>query len=241
MYAKVLDKLLNIVGELVNTFKEYEKYVYPKVYYTRLGFIICYILCSIAFILSFIIFSWKKYITNYVTYLSFLIPIFIIFCILVLWIYLVYKKNQKKLKEEQNISAFKFIRDGLIKYLKQTYGDNAYDFVSLLIDDSIRSENQKDSQTREIIKFITEIPMLLITSFIGYSIGVITESGLKNPLTITTVIILLLLFLIRIIKWTYSAIKNDFPFFKGEKKRFLLSVLQDVKYKLLEVDGTEKK
>ena len=218
MYAKVLDKLLNIVGELVNTFKEYEKYVYPKVYYTRLGFIICYILCSIAFILSFII-----------------------FCILVLWIYLVYKKNQKKLKEEQNISAFKFIRDGLIKYLKQTYGDNAYDFVSLLIDDSIRSENQKDSQTREIIKFITEIPMLLITSFIGYSIGVITESGLKNPLTITTVIILLLLFLIRIIKWTYSAIKNEFPFFKGEKKRFLLSVLQDVKYKLLEVDGTEKK
>lgn len=237
MYAKVLDNLLNIFGELTKTFKEYEKYVYPKVYYTRCVLISCYILFSIAFILSFIIFSWRKYITNYFTYLCTLIPMCIFFFILVLVIYWAYTKNLKKLIEEQNTSKFKFRRDELIKYFKQNYGGNAYNFVTLIIDDSIKSENQKDSQTKERIEFIMEIPMLLITSFIGYSIGVIADKGFNNPLTIITIILLLLLVLKGTIKFTHSFIKDDFPLFKGEKKRLLLSALQDIKYKLLEVDG----
>lgn len=237
MYAKVLDNLLNIFGELTNNFKEYEKNVYPKVYYTRRVLIICYILFSIDFTLSFIIFSCRKYITNYFTYLRILIPMLIFFSILVLVIYWAYIKKLKKLKEEQNISDFKFKRDELIKYFKQNYGDNAYNVVSLIIDDSIKSENQKDSQIGEIKEFIIEIPMLLITSFIGYSIGVIAERGFNNSSANITIILLLLLFLKGTMKFTHSVIKDDFPLFKGAKKRLLLSVLQDIKYKLLEVDG----
>lgn len=235
LYDEIFSELLDVLENETEKFKEYEEFVYPLISPWRRRALIAFSIFSIFFVLLFVVSILKDFIENNIS-----MPIYILLTLTILSFFvslLVVSKfvnTQKNLNSEQGITKDTFVRDGLIKYLKKNYGTMAHSVVTFLIADTLEMQNQKKSELDKIIKFVTEIPMLIITSFVGYSVGVISEKGFhNNPIFSVTVLLLLFILMCRVINLTFSSIITELPKFKSTSKSSLLSILQDVKYKLL--------
>jgi hypothetical protein len=118
----------------------------------------------------------------------------------------------------------------MINHLRKKYKERASVIVIFLINDSTKKQNQSNLEKNTIFTELRKLPELVVTSFFGYSIGVVSKDVFKIPYYIVPVTILILWGLIIVCEFAVRALWKFHR--ENTQEHLLINILQDIKYKL---------
>lgn len=122
------------------------------------------------------------------------------------------------------------VSNKMINYLRKKYKERASVIVIFLINDSTKKQNQSNPEKNTIITELRKLPELVVTSFIGYSVGKVSENVFKIPNYIVPIIVLIFWGLIIVCKFAVRALWKFHR--ENTQEHLLINILQDIKYKL---------
>lgn len=148
------------------------------------------------------------------------------------WVWVTFSEFDKEFKKVP--TKFDNICDRTAKKLKEVYGDeNVSKFINLLITDLTNKKTTTLKVYDNTIKAVTSIPMLVITTALGF----ILKSGFDSKFKTTDLKLILgifiLLLIFKIISHGIVSTINNPIWGKSSKEDYLLKILQVVKYEVL--------
>jgi hypothetical protein len=184
---------------------------------------------NLLFIVIFVVKFFREHCPFFTNFLWPLLCLTILFLFLVCLVaYIIREEIDLQTNKEEEKSCM--VSDAIIEYLREKYKERASLIVIFLINDSIKKQNQRNSDKNPIFKDFIEILTLLVTSFISYSVGEVSTDGFKTPYYIVTVTILIFIGLFKVSKSTMIAFMKFHR--ESTQEHLLINILQDIKYKL---------
>lgn len=148
------------------------------------------------------------------------------------WVWFTFSRFDKEFKKVP--TKFDNICNRTATKLKEVYGDeNVSKFINLLITDLTNKKTTTLKVYDNTIKAVTSIPMLVITTALGF----ILKSGFDSKFKTTDLKLILgifiLLLIFKIISHGIVSTINNPIWGKSSKEDYLLKILQVVKYEVL--------
>lgn len=137
---------------------------------------------------------------------------------------------EKKSLQTNKKDLESMVSNKMINYLRKKYKERASVIVIFLINDSTKKQNQSNPEKNTIITELRKLPELVVTSFIGYSVGKVSENVFKIPNYIVPIIVLIFWGLIIVCKFAVRALWKFYR--ENTQEHLLINILQDIKYKL---------
>ncbi|KEQ39186.1 hypothetical protein SK667_0091 [Streptococcus mitis] len=230
MNNKAVKTLLDKVKEFEDFFNEYEKQFYPKVIKIRNKFLINLIVFITLMLVSYGL-IWWDFGDLCVKIASLIFTVFS----LVHFIYL--SRKIDKISDGKS-DKFEEICQEVKRKLIHIYGGRARYAVKLLIADLTDKQDNKIKKYESLVKSVGTVGMILVTSFITLVVKQFFDTG-ENSISLNVFIglILLVFIIVFLITVADTFIRNiiKYPLFgKASKEVYLMDILYEVKYMILE-------
>ena len=230
MNNKAVKTLLDKVKEFEEFFNEYEKQFYPKVIKIRNKFLINLIVFITLMLVSYGL-IWWDFGDLCVKIASLIFTVFS----LVHFIYL--SRKIDKISDGKS-DKFEEICQEVKRKLIHIYGGRARYAVKLLIADLTDKQDNKIKKYESLVKSVGTVGMILVTSFITLVVKQFFDTG-ENSISLNVFIglILLVFIIVFLITVADTFIRNiiKYPLFgKASKEVYLMDILYEVKYMILE-------
>lgn len=152
-----------------------------------------------------------------------------------IWVWFAFRIFDKEFKKVP--TKFDNICNRTAQKLKAVYGDNVSKFIDLLITDLTNKKTTTLKVYDNTVKAVTSIPMLVITTALGFILKSGFDSKFKpeDPNLILGIFILLMIF--KIISHGIVSTINNPIWGKSSREDYLLKILQVVKYEVLKKDN----
>jgi len=227
---KAVKTLLDKVKEFEDFFNEYEKQFYPKVIKIRNKFLINLIVFITLMLVSYGL-IWWDFGDLCVKIASLIFTVFS----LVHFIYL--SRKIDKISDGKS-DKFEEICQEVKRKLIHIYGGRARYAVKLLIADLTDKQDNKIKKYESLVKSVGTVGMILVTSFITLVVKQFFDTG-ENSISLNVFIglILLVFIIVFLITVADTFIRNiiKYPLFgKASKEVYLMDILYEVKYMILE-------
>ena len=233
MNNKAVKTLLDKVKEFEDFFNEYEKQFYPKVIKIRNKFLINLIVFITLMLVSYGL-IWWDFGDLCVKIASLIFTVFS----LVHFIYL--SRKIDKISDGKS-DKFEEICQEVKRKLIHIYGGRARYAVKLLIADLTDKQDNKIKKYESLVKSVGTVGMILVTSFITLVVKQFFDTG-ENSISLNVFIglILLVFIIVFLITVADTFIRNiiKYPLFgKASKEVYLMDILYEVKYMILEKES----
>ena len=232
MNNKAVKTLLDKVKEFEEFFNEYEKQFYPKVIKIRNKFLISLIVFITLMLTSYVVWLWD--------FGDLCIKIAsLIFTMFSLMYFIYLSRKFDKISDGKPNKFEELCRE--IKYeLILMYGEKASYAVKLLIADLTDKQDNKIKKYESLVKSIG-IVIILVTSFITLALNKLFVAD-ETAISVETFLglILIVAIIVWLINFIDSGIKNiiKYPIWgKASKEVYLIDILYEVKYMVLEKEN----
>jgi len=229
LYDEVKEELLQVMKSCKDEYHRNMKDSYPNILYWEkryiiwrgLFFISCYSLISVLYFRGYF-HSLKSLICPLIELVEISLIIFIFIGY--------FLRVEKRRLQTNNEDLESMVSNKMINHLRKKYKERASVIVIFLINDSTKKQNQSNLEKNTIFTELRKLPELVVTSFFGYSIGVVSKDVFKIPYYIVPVTILILWGLIIVCEFAVRALWKFHR--ENTQEHLLINILQDIKYKL---------
>lgn len=233
MNNKVIKTLLDKVKEFEYFFNEYEKQFYPKVIKIRNLFLVSLIVFIILMLTSYVLWFW-----NFGDLCVKIVSL--IFTVLSLGGFIYLSRKFDKISDGKPNKFEELCRE--IKYeLILMYGEKASYAVKLLIADLTDKQDNKIKKYESLVKSVGIVGIILVTAFITLALNKLFVAD-ETAISVETFLglILIVAIIVWLINFIDSGIKNiiKYPIWgKASKEVYLIDILYEVKYMVLEKEN----
>ncbi|MGQ9051801.1 hypothetical protein [Streptococcus oralis] len=230
MNNKAVKNLLDKVKEFEEFFNEYEKQFYPKVIKIRNKFLISLIVFIALMLTSYVLWLWD--------FGDLCVKIaFLIFTVFSLEYFIYLSRKFDKVSDGKPNKFEELCRE--IKYeLILMYGEKASYAVKLLISDLTDKRDRSIKRYESSIQFVGRIGIILTTAFVTLALNKLFVAD-ETAISVETFLglILIVVIIVWLINFIHGGIKNiiKYPLWgKASKEVYLIDILYEVKYMVLE-------
>ena len=233
MNNKAIKTLLDKVKEFEDFFNEYEKHFYPKVIKIRKKFLINLIVFITLMLVSYGL-IWWDFGGLYVKMASLIFTVFSL-------VYFIYLSRKIDKISDGKPDKFEEICQEVKRNLIHIYGGRARYAVKLLIADLTDKQDNKIKKYESLVKSVGIVGIILVTAFITLTLNKLFVAD-ETAISVETFLglILIVAIIVWLINFIDSGIKNiiKYPIWgKASKEVYLIDILYEVKYMVLEKEN----
>lgn len=241
MNIKEISDLLEWLKKSDQDYKDYEKKKAPELVKWRKLLILFYVIWAILITTDLL---WAGNYTFKNIWALLIVGITIVDSILLFISALKYLKYNKQYLESESRDAklatkYYTLVDELFHRIKNKYGNQSEKAVSFLLNDLINKRTEIINEYEKKAASFGSATMVVITAFLSFFVKVFFESNSNDNVFFVILAIFLLVVFVKILNFVIRSFIKQPAWGKAYKESYLIDILNDVKYIILESNGKE--